>query len=63
MKMKPHRLITDTAPLTLLDVVGAVSSLSADESETAQVINHMLLTRRIRFLEALDQEEFARLHS
>jgi hypothetical protein len=36
-------------PLTLLDVVTAVSGLTDNEAEAAAVINHMLCSERIVF--------------
>lgn len=36
-------------PLTLLDVVAAVSGLTQNEAEAAAVINHMLCSERITF--------------
>lgn len=63
MRKTTHRPIRDTAPVTLLELVGAVSSLAANAAETAQVINHMLLTGRIRFVEELDREEISLLLS
>lgn len=36
-------------PLTLLDVIAAVSGLAESEEEAAAVINHMLCSERIAF--------------
>jgi len=64
MKTKrPTRLIPETPPLTLRQLVVAVRAESRDDLEAAQVINHMLLTQRVRFAEKLDQEEIRLLHS
>jgi len=64
MKTKPPtRLIRETPPLTLRQLVVAVRAESRDDLEAAQVINHMLLTQRVRFVEELDQEEIRLLHS
>ncbi len=63
MKSKSLRPIREPAPVTLLELVGAVSSFAANDMEAAQVINHLLLTGRVQFIEALDREEIALLHS
>jgi len=64
MKTKPPtRLIPETPCLTLRQLVVAVRAESRDDVEAAQVINHMLLTQRVRFVEELDQEEIRLLHS
>lgn len=42
-------LPSDEKPLTLLDVIAAVSRLSDSEEEAAAVINHMLCSERIAF--------------
>jgi len=61
--MKVQRPIREPAPVTLLELVGVVSSFAATDLETARVINHLLLTRRVQFTEALDREEIDLLHS
>lgn len=63
MKTKSHRPIMEPTPVTLLELVGAVSSFAANDLEAAQVINHLLLTGRVQFVEALDREEIQLLHS
>ena len=61
MTTKTHRPIRETAQTTLLELVGAVSSFAASDVEAAQVINHLLLTGRVHFIEALDREEISLL--
>lgn len=39
----------DERPLTLLDVIAAVSGLTDSDEEMAAVINHMLCSERIAF--------------
>jgi hypothetical protein len=57
------RLIQDLPAVTLRQLVVAVRAASRDDIEAAQVINHMLLTQRARFVQELDQEEIRLLHS
>jgi hypothetical protein len=59
----PIRLIPEIPQVTLRQLVVAVRAESRDDVEAAQVINHMLLTQRVRFAEELDQEEIRLLHS
>lgn len=63
MKSTTRRPIMEPATTTLLELVSAVSSFAANDLETARVINHLLLTRRVQFIEALDREEISLLHS
>jgi hypothetical protein len=62
-KSSPTRLIQDPMSLTLRELVVTVRELSRNDVEATRVINHLLLTRRARFLEPLDQEEVRLLHS
>jgi hypothetical protein len=48
-------------PLTLLEVIATVSHLTADEEETADVINHMLEAEVISFQNEAAPEEIKRL--
>ncbi len=57
------RLIQDVPAVTLRQLIVAVRAASRDDIEAAQVINHMLLTQRARFVQELDQEEIRLLHS
>ncbi len=47
----------ETRPLTLLDVVAAVSGLSESEEEAAAVINHMLCSERIAFANRPERQD------
>jgi hypothetical protein len=42
--------------VTLSEIVATVRELSASDAEAARVINHLLLTRRIRFATLLEAE-------
>jgi len=42
--------------VTLSEVVATVRELSASDAEAARVINHLLLTRRIRFATLLEPQ-------
>jgi hypothetical protein len=50
-------------PVTLLDVVAAVSGLTENEEEAAAVINHMLCSERIAFANPLPRREIETLLS
>lgn len=50
------QMTAEERPLTLLDVVAAVSGLTRSEEETAAVINHMLCSERIAFANRRPQE-------
>ena len=64
MRNKTQTRLIDAAPsVTLCQLVVAVRAESRDDLEAARVINHLLLTERVRFLEELDQEEISLLHS
>jgi hypothetical protein len=47
----------ETMPVTLLDVVAAVSGLSESEEEATEVINHMLRSERIAFANRSERED------
>jgi len=57
------RQIEEFPPVTLRQLVVAVRAESRSDLEAARVINHLLLTQRVRFTEELDQEEISLLHS
>lgn len=59
--MKHSRSIRPTATpcVSLLEVVAAVRACSRSDAEAARVVNHLLATRRIRFLAPV--ERFRRL--
>jgi|HubBroStandDraft_1064217.scaffolds.fasta_scaffold335316_2 hypothetical protein len=64
MRIKSQtRLIHDAPPVTLRQLVVAVRAESRDDVEAAQVLNHLLLSQCVRFVEELDQEEIRLLHS
>ena len=50
-------------PVTLLDVVAAVSGLTENEEEAAAVINHMLCSERIAFTNPMPRREIETLLS
>jgi len=50
-------------PLTLLDVVATVSDLTDDDTEAAEVINHMLVSERIAFANRPRAQDLERLLS
>jgi len=49
--------------VTLSEVVAAVRELSHNDAEAARVINHLLLTRRIRFAILLEPQAQRLLNS
>ncbi len=49
--------LRETMPLTLLDVVAAVSGFSESEEEAAAVINHMLSSERIAFANRSERQD------
>lgn len=49
--------LREVRPLTLLDVVAAVSGFSDSEAEAAAVINHMLCSERIAFANRPERED------
>ncbi len=59
----PTRLVPDPRPITLSELITAVRTESRDDLEAAYVINRLLLSRRVWFVEDLDQEEIRLLHS
>ena len=64
MKNRPH---VEPAPepqlLTLAEVVATVRGYCRNDAEAARVVNHLLLTRRIRFVRALDRDATRALDS
>ncbi len=56
MMKLPEKATRHAQVVTLSEVAAAVRELSYSDAEAARVINHLLLTRRIRFAVLLEPQ-------